>query len=53
VQIVRGKHGGFEVVPSQSILLNTLFNVQQNNLTHKTIWIGWPGVIPKDDQEKE
>ena len=49
VQIVRGKHGGFEVVPSQSILLNTLFNVQQNNLTHKTIWIGWPGVIPKDD----
>lgn len=28
VQIVRGKHGGLEVVPSQSILLNTLFNVQ-------------------------
>lgn len=30
-----------------------MFNLQQKNTGLKTVWIGWPGIIPKNDYEIE
>jgi trehalose 6-phosphate synthase/phosphatase len=52
--IEREKEGSFKVVHSKSILFNTLFNLHKKSSPQvKTVWIGWPGIIPKNQSETE
>ena len=49
IHLERDRYDQLQVKQSKSILSNTLFNLQQKNIGLKTVWIGWPGIIPKDD----
>jgi hypothetical protein len=51
IMIERGRRGELIVQHSKSILFNTLFNLQQRNKNVRTVWIGWPGIIPNSDEE--
>jgi trehalose-6-phosphate synthase len=53
INIERDTNGQFKVVHSTSILLNTLFTLKQKMQAVKAVWIGWPGIIPKNDREAE
>lgn len=53
IMIERGRRGELIVQHSKSILFNTLFNLQQRNKSVRTVWIGWPGIIPNSDEEQE
>lgn len=49
IHIERDRSGQLQVKQSKSILFNTLLNLQQKNTGLKTVWIGFPGIIPKND----
>lgn len=44
------KNGGLSVTPSEGGLATGLGSVYNNG---NNIWIGWPGIIPQDEAEKE
>lgn len=52
VKISRGKDGQLILEQSQSAIYPTIFRLKDHGLL-RFRWIGWPGIVPKDDKEKE
>jgi hypothetical protein len=42
---------GWKIRQSRSLLYPTLFKLREKKKMVKTYWIGWPGVIPKNEKE--
>lgn len=42
---------GWKVRPSRSLLYPTMFKLREKKRMVKIIWIGWPGVIPENNEE--
>lgn len=52
ISILRKKDGQLVVKESRSMLYPTIFKLKEKgNFNFK--WVGWPGIYPKDDQERE
>lgn len=49
VVVIRKKDGSFKLEDSKSLLYPTIFKLK-NHLNFQ--WIGWPGIIPKNEDEK-
>lgn len=52
VKITRGKDGKLTLEESQSAIYPIIYKLKDHGLL-KFRWIGWPGIVPKDDEEKE
>ena len=49
--VIRNPEGGFKVRPSRSLLYPTIFKLKEKKNMVRGVWIGWPGIIPKNEQE--
>ena len=52
VSVTKLDSGGFVLKESRSMLYPTIFRLREKGIV-KFQWIGWPGIFPKDDTEKE
>lgn len=43
----------FKVRPSRSLLYPTMFKLRDKKKMVKITWIGWPGLVPKDEKEEK
>ena len=52
LSVLRQKDGSLTLKESRSMLYPTIFRLKEKGLLSFQ-WIGWPGIIPKDENEKE
>jgi len=51
VVVIRKKDGSFKLDDSKSLLYPTIFKLKSKGFINFQ-WIGWPGIIPKNEDEK-
>jgi trehalose-6-phosphate synthase len=52
ISVVRHPDGQLTLRESKSMLYPTIFNLREKGMLN-FYWIGWPGIIPKNEEEKE
>ena len=52
VTIVKTKSGEFQIKESKSMLYPTIYKLRERDFIDFQ-WIGWPGIIPDTQEEKE
>ena len=50
--VLRHPNGTLTLRESKSMLYPTIFNLKDKGMINFQ-WIGWPGIIPKNEEEKE
>ena len=51
VVVVRKRDGSFKLEDSKSVLYPSIFKLKKKGFINFT-WVGWPGIMPKNEDEK-
>ena len=51
-RVFRKQQGGFSLKEFKSSIYPTIFRLNEKGISN-FIWFGWPGIFPKNDEEKD